>query len=316
MNIETKLFNWIGGKKWLSSKLNQTFDDILTKNENIKYYIEPFCGSLGSLIGSIETLKNHNIEKIYLNDINTTVINTFNFVKTNPIELFERFKELEEEHIKLIPEKAFSLNKTKDKLILKPMMSSANDYYNQMRNRFNLTKGNHDQSFEHSALFLFLMNRSFNGIYRENRKGEFNSPYGWTNKKTNWENRKKSILDFHNFFNKMNIEFYNYDFETFLSKFKSIYNESLVYFDPPYLNLDIKENSYNKDFFGLNEQNVLLSYVSELKYVVYSNHDNPLFKDFFTEDKYKTDIIYRKNNMCSDNSKRSNDVAEILSYTK
>ena len=316
MNIETKLFNWIGGKKWLSTKLNQTFDDILTQNPNIKYYVEPFCGSLGSVIGSIETLKKHNIEKIYLNDINTTVVNTFNFVKTNPIELFERFKELEEAHIALIPEQAFTLNKTRDKLVLKPMMSNANEYYNEMRRKFNKSKNDPEQAFEHSAIFLFLMNRSFNGIYRENQKGEFNSPYGWTNKKTNWENRKKSIMDFNRFFNDMNIEFYNSNFDTFLSKFEEIYDDSLVYFDPPYLNLSIKENSYSKEFFGLKEQNVLLSYVSKIKSIAYSNHDMEIFRQFFTENKYQIDVIYRKNNMCSDNSKRGNDVAEILAYSK
>ena len=60
MNIDTKLFDWIGGKKWMSSTLSQKCDQIL--QNDIKYYIEPFCGSLGSIMGSIEVFKKHKIE--------------------------------------------------------------------------------------------------------------------------------------------------------------------------------------------------------------------------------------------------------------
>lgn len=316
MNIDTKLFDWIGGKKWLCGKLNDRFTDILNNNENIKYYAEPFCGSLGSLIGAIETLKNNNIEKIYLNDINNTIINTFNFVKNDPDNLFEEYCKIESGHIKLMPEKCFGLNKTKDKLELKILMKDSQEYYNKMRVVFNSIKNDSTKSLEASSIFLFLMSRSFNGIYRENSKGNFNSPYCWTPKKVNFENKKNTILNFNRFFNDMKIEFSNMSCFDFLDKMESQKNDTLFYFDPPYLNKDIKENNYSKDSFGLKEQNRLLDYIKGYNHIVYSNHNLDIFQNFFSNSKYSKDIVYRKNNMSSDNNNRANDVAEILAYTK
>lgn len=308
MDLNNKLFDWIGGKKWLSSKLKLKFQRILENNKNIRFYAEPFCGSLGSLLDSIETLKEHSIEKIYLNDINKTVVNTFNFVKNNPILIYEKFKEIEEEHLMLIPKRAFDLNKTRDKIQLKVLMNDSKNFYNDKRNRFNQIKN--ENTIESCATFLFLMARSFNGIYRENSKGNFNSPYGWTNKKLNFENRKKTILEFSDFFNKMNVEFSNMSYEDFLDSFENK-SETLFYFDPPYLNENIKENNYNKDSFGKEEQIKLLRYIKSLNYIVYSNHDIKLIRDFF-ENNYEIEVVYRKNNMSSKNENRSTDVAEIL----
>jgi DNA adenine methylase len=314
MNIDNKLFDWIGGKKWLSDKLNNKFDYILNSN-SLKYYVEPFCGSLGSLIGSIETLKKYKIEKIYLNDINNNVINTYRLVKERPIDLFNEFNRIESEHLKLMPDECFTLNKTKDKVRLKSLMENSKNYYIKMRDYFNLIKNDNNKQLESSSIFLFLMARSFNGIYRENSKGFFNSPYGWTNKIINVDNKRKVIMSFNKFFNEMNIEFYNLSYDDFLDKFEDIKNDTLFYFDPPYLNKDIKENNYNKDSFGLEQQKKLLNYINGYDNIVYSNHDLDIFKDFFIEPKFSKETVYRKNNMAPDSKSRNNDVAEILAYT-
>jgi DNA adenine methylase len=312
MDLNNKLFDWIGGKKWLSSKLKSKFEYILENNKDIKYYAEPFCGSLGSLLDSVETLKKNNIEKIYLNDINKTVVNTFNFVKKDPIAIYEYFKEIEDRHLSLIPERAFKLNKTRDKIELKVLMNESKDFYNEKRNRFNQIKN--ENTLESCATFLFLMARAFNGIYRENSSGNFNSPYGWTNKKLNFENRKKTILEFSNFFNKMNVEFSSMSYEEFLNNFENKEN-TLFYFDPPYLNEEIKENNYNKDSFNKDQQIKLMNTIKKLNYIVYSNHNIKIIRDFFEND-YEIEVVYRKNNMSSKNENRSNDVPEILVSSK
>ncbi len=221
MNIETKLFKWIGGKKWLKDKLNEKFTTITNKG-GIKYYAEPFCGSLGSVIGSIETLQSGGVEKIYLNDINSVVINLYKLVRDNPNDLFEEFKKIELEHISFIPDNIFTLNKTKDKLQVKIGLSQSEKHYNRMRLRFNEIKKSSEDILECSAIFLFLMDRCFNAVYRENSRGLFNSPYGWNNNKLNLNNKKTAINEFSNFFKKFDVEFYNLNYLDFINLNRSI----------------------------------------------------------------------------------------------
>jgi DNA adenine methylase len=318
MNIDTKIFDWIGGKKWLSVTLNQKFDKILSNNRHITNYVEPFCGSLGSVIGSIDTFKKHKIQRIILNDINTNLINVYNCVKNTPNKLFTYLSNIEIEHINLIPEKAFDLNKTKDKEQIKYLMKDANNYYLNIRNQFNTLKDSKelDDIIISSAQFIFIMWRAFNGLYRENSSGKNNSPYGWNNNKINLENRQRTIMEFHYFFNDMNVEFYNLNYDQFIENFGNLSQETLFYFDPPYLNKNIKENSYSKEGFNLDNQIKLLNYVNNLDYIVYSNHYLDLFSDFFYQDKYEINKVFRKNIISSDNNSRINDAAEILTYTK
>jgi DNA adenine methylase len=313
MNLNKKLFVWIGGKKWLSTKLKSKFETILKNNVNIKYYAEPFCGSLGSLLESIEVLQNNNIKAIYLNDINKTVINCFNFVKTDPIGVYENFKKIEFEHISLIPERAFVLHKTRDKAELKSLMQDSKNFYNQKRDRFNLIKN--EDTIEATAIFLFLMERAFNGIYRENSSGNFNSPYNWDNKKINFDLKKETILEWSNFFNELNVQFSNMSYNEFIESLDNK-KETLFYFDPPYLNDNLQENNYNKDSFDLIEQTNLLNIVDTLDHVVYSNHDVSKIREFFNTDKWVVETVWRKNIMTVINENRSNDIPEILASSK
>jgi DNA adenine methylase len=314
--IDTKLFDWIGGKKWLSSKLNTEVKTILDTNKNIQCYIEPFCGSLGSLIGSLNTFKEHGIKKIILNDINKSLINVYLIIKQDPKTLCEKLNEIESEHERLIPDEAFALHKTKDKERLKVLMLESNNFYLSIRDKFNSVKNNIGD-IDSAAYFLFIMYHAFNGLYRENKKGMNNSPYGWTNKKINLENRFKTIMQYNKLFNEMNISFYNLSFDDFIDNFKHLSSESIFYFDPPYMNKDIKENSYNKDSFGKEEQIKLLNYIDNLDYIIYSNHYLDLFVDYFKDQtKYNIQIVYRKNLISADANSRGEDASEILVSTK
>lgn len=310
--INSKLFDWIGGKKWLSKNLSLKFDEILNQNKNIKYYAEPFCGSLGSIMNSIQVFKNSSVEKIYLNDINTTLINTFIFIKEDPELVCEEFSKIEKEYMSYLNPEVFNLKKTKDKIILKELMLDARDYYNKKRELFNKIKD--VRSIESSIAFLFLMTHSFNGLYRENSKGEFNAPYNWDNARINIENKKRTIMEWSSFFNDMNIFFTNMNYLDFLESMKDLKGETLFYFDPPYINEKTKENSYNKDFFDKSQQEILIDNIKSLDYFVYSNHDVELINNFFGNN-YNVEKVWRKNIISSDVNSRSNDVCEIIVYS-
>lgn len=231
--MKNKLFNWIGGKKWLAKELNATF--LQFKDKNIENYIEPFAGGLGSFFFTLDTLKELNVKKVYLNDINNTIIATYKLIKNDYEVIFKHYKKIEDNYKNTIPEEAYSLHKTKQKEELKKLLINSRDFYNDMKKEFNKVKNNN--SVESVSLFLFLAQHCFNGVYRENGKGEFNTPYNWETGVPSMDNKLYLLKSYSEIFNKLDIEFYNMDcfafFETMLNKV----NNSLLYCDPPYLNL-------------------------------------------------------------------------------
>lgn len=310
--MKHKLFNWIGGKKWLAKELQYVFSNY----NNIDVYAEPFAGGLGSFLFTLDKLKELNVKKVYLNDINNTIISTYNFIKNDYNTVYEKYKELELEYIKTIPERAYSLHKTKDKIELKELLENGKNYYNEIKSNFNKCKS--DNSIKSVTLFLFLAQHCFNGVYRENKKGEFNTPYNWECSIPNFESKLDLFKSYSEIFNDMNVEFFNMDCFSFMNFIleKEKGKEVLLYCDPPYLNLEIGENQYNKDHFGKNEQNKLLEFYKMFNKVVFSNHFYELFENFCIENNFNYRKCYRTNIMSSKNETRADKVVEILAYKK
>lgn len=124
--------------RWAGSK-RQIADSLTTHfPSSFTRYIEPFCGS-ASLYFSIEP------KKALLSDINPELTLTYNTLKTN----HKKIKEIVE------------------------LMVDDREYYNAIRSIDPTTLNN----IERSARFIYLNRLCFNGLYRTNRKGEFNVPY-------------------------------------------------------------------------------------------------------------------------------------------
>lgn len=308
--VKSKLFNWIGGKKWLSTSLNESLSKKLKSNNSINCYIEPFAGGLGSFISISDQLYASGIRKVLLNDVNLTIINTYKHIKDNNQLLLNEYLSVEALYSQTIPEKAFSLHKTKQKEELKVELAEACQYFNTIKKEYNLVKN--DGSIHASALFLFLMEHCFNSVYRENQKGEFNVPYNWEPGIISSDLKLRSFKEYHNLFITFDIEFSSMDVFLFLDAQSNLFKDALFYFDPPYLNETIGENKYNKDHFNKNHQKVLLDYYNKINHVVFSNHLVPLFEDFCNNNGFQYTTHFRNNIMNSDTTKRSNKIAEIL----
>lgn len=142
---------WAGGKSQLLDKIREKYP------QKIKKYCEPFVGG-GAVLFDI--LNNFHPEKILINDINKDLINTYNQVRDNPDMLISKLVELQDIYRNQSSEK----NK---------------ELFYEKRSRFNELKisENDAGNLEKATLFIFLNKTCFNGLYRVNKKGEFNVPF-------------------------------------------------------------------------------------------------------------------------------------------
>lgn len=299
------LFNYIGGKSWLANDLKQTTINILEKNKNIENYTEPFVGGMGAFLSIYDILLKYNIKNIFLNDINNKIINFYNNIINNPYDLINEYNLIENKFKETIPKKAFDLHKTKDKEELKKLLINANSFYINIREDFNIKN---NINLKESIYLLFLQNHCFNGVYRENLKGQYNTPFNWEAKIFSKEIIEKKILEINGLFKKFNINFSSLSFEKL-----EYNNNTLYYLDPPYINEKTIENKYNKNGFDNEKQKLLINKIKTTNFI-YSNHDNDMIINEFIKYNINYNIkkIPRKNIISSSNESRKNDKIEVL----
>jgi len=302
-----RLFNWIGGKSWLKEELYLQSKKIITEDTN--RYIEPFAGGLGSFLAIYPNIK--NIEEIIINDINPLIIETYKQIKNNPKNIINRLKNIESDFHKTIPNEAYKLHKTKDKEELKPLLKNAESFFKEKREEFNnlKTKKINEKTI---SIFLFLTEHAFNGVYRENSKGGYNSPFNWDNKKNNIERKEKTIIEHHNFFNSINIIFENMDVFELIKKYPT--QKTFIYLDPPYLNEDSGENKYSKEHFTKELQVKLLNEILKYEHFLYSNHNTETIINFLNKNNIEYIKIARKNIISSSKESRKKDIYEVLAF--
>lgn len=310
------LFKWIGGKKWLTKTLKSEIEKVNFNGTDT--YIEPFIGGMGAFFALFDTLKDKGVSRFVLNDINEIIILTYNLVKHKPNDVINLLSVLEKDYDNSISNKnLYTLNKTKDKEQVKALLVDAEKYFREVKKNFNKLKKiknrSDTQELEIASLFLFLQDHSFNGVYRENNSGEYNTPFNWDCKQYNMTNKKKTILEYSDFFNKNNVEFRNLDVFDLIEEFLPLSKSSFLYLDPPYLNEDEKsENQYNKDHFTGKEQKKLLETLKQFDSFMFSNHLLPLFENYFNNTGHRYISVARKNIMSANKDNRSNDILEIL----
>jgi DNA adenine methylase len=163
-------------------------------------------------------------------------------------------------------------------------------FYYTIRNNFNSNTSNADKS----AMFLFLNKTCFRGVYRENKMGHFNVPYG------NYKNpqivSQEHVMYLHRLIK--DVVFTCQDFDTSLSICKK---KDFVYLDPPYA--PEKDNSfvsYTKDGFNDRHED-LFNMCKELKCAwCMSNANVPFVLHSFQDNsKYKITVIECKRSINS-----------------
>lgn len=213
------------------------------KEGKIKKYIEPFVGG-GAVFFDI--IQKYEINSAYLYDINDELLIVYQVIQKNPEIIVEYLERLSKQY------KCLSEDERKD------FFYKVRTNYNLQRFQINYNKYS-ENWIPRAAQLIFLNKTCFNGLFRLNRQGEFNVPFG--------KYRNPKILDEENIFNVYKIlqkaEIRNGDFEDCE---ELVDERTFVYFDPPYRPISQTSSftSYSKFDFGDGEQVRLGSYFTKL----------------------------------------------------
>ncbi|MBS1639138.1 MAG: Dam family site-specific DNA-(adenine-N6)-methyltransferase [Bacteroidetes bacterium] len=268
-NVGARPFlKWAGGKGQLLNKFQKLYPKQL-KEKKIKTFYEPFLGS-GAVFFDIA--QHYNIESAYLYDINDELILTYRVIQKDVSKLLDFLYRYQKNYLKLDKKKRQDL------------------FYDQRTNynlqRFNIDYNKYsEQWFPRAAQLIFLNRTCFNGLYRVNSKGEFNSPAGDYDNPTICD--EQNLLAVHKVLQMAEIK--KADFKEIITDFKA---KSFVYFDPPYRPISKTANfkAYNKQDFADSEQIKLAKLFKQLDkkgiQVMLSNSDpknNDPDDNFFDE---------------------------------
>lgn len=264
------VLKWVGGKR-------QIIDQI-TKHvpKTFSTYYEPFLGG-GAVLFELQP------KKAVVNDINNELINIYEVIKNNVGELIEDLKRHKNEEGYFY--KIRELDRDKDR-------------YN------NLTP------VQKASRIIFLNKTCYNGLFRVNKAGEFNTPFG------NYKNpnivNEITLRAVSNYFSKVNIIFTCTDFEETL---KGAGKGAFVYFDPPYdpVSDTASFTGYDKGGFDQDEQIRLKKTCDKLnekgvKFLL-SNSATDFIKELYKD--YKIEVIQAKRAVNSKADKRG-EIDEVL----
>jgi DNA adenine methylase len=283
--IKAKPFiKWVGGKGQLIEQLEALLPADFSEKENITY-IEPFVGGGAMLFYMLQ--KFSNIKSAVINDINPDLTLCYQVVRDNPTELINSLKDIQSQYYSI---------KTEDK---------RKDFFLQQRELFNTKSLN---KIDNTTLFFFLNRTCFNGLYRVNKSGKFNVPFGRYSTPTICDESTiyadSKILQ--------NVEIMTGDFEQTFDKIKG---NTFFYFDPPYRPLSNTSsfNDYTKEDFNDNAQIRLKLFCDKLNKVgidfMLSNSDclgkdgkDRFFDDLFID--YKIERVLATRNINAIASKR------------
>lgn len=282
---------WAGGKGQLLHEIEKYYS---FHDNNITKYAEPFVGG-GAVLFDI--LNRYNFDEIYISDINAELIQTYKTIQNNVDKLIEQLYIYQIEYQRLDKEER-------------------KEYYMKKRARFNILKiSDLKNNIEKAALMIFLNKTCFNGLYRVNKKGEFNVPMGAYKNPLICDEKNLRLVS-----ERLK------DVQIICGDYKESYNfideHTFVYFDPPYrpLTETASFTAYTENRFNDDKQIELAKYVKILDEkgakIVVSNSDpkNTNEKDNFFDDIYAEYKIKRvaASRMINSNSLARGKIKELL----
>lgn len=255
--IARPFLKWGGGKTQLLPEL--------MKRVPARYnaYHEPFIGA-GALFFALQP------EVAWLGDANGELTVTWKVIQRWPAELITELK--------------------------KPEYANAPEAFYEMRARNYFSFDAEDvTNVEVAARMIYLNKTCFNGLYRVNSKGQFNTPFG--------KYKNPTICDEKNLI-AVAAALHNgviVNYEDFLAVEGRAQEGDFVYFDPPYVPLSETSNftGYTAGGFGYASQVTLRDLALRLKqkgvHVLLSNSASPVVEELYGKDFSLEPVAARRN---------------------
>lgn len=262
---------WVGGKRQLMPSIVEHLP------ENIKdyKYVEPFIGG-GAVLFNLQP------KNAIINDFNEELINVYQVIKNNLDELIE------------------DLIKHKNEA----------EYFYFIRGLDRKGEFKKLTDVQRASRVIFLNKTCFNGLYRVNNAGEFNSPFG-RYKNPNIVN-EPTLKAVNKFLNSNNIEIRSGDYSEIL---KQTDKKCFVYLDPPYHPISESSNftGYVQGGWSMYDQIDLKTACDELhkkgvKFLL-SNSSADFIKDLYKD--YKITIV-KANRAINSNGSDRGEIDEVL----
>jgi DNA adenine methylase len=246
---------WAGGKSQLIDKFQKFYPSGL-KNETIHEYYEPFLGS-GAVFFDI--VNNYKIQSARLYDNNEELILTYKVVQQDVEELIGVLSKIEKQYLDLEQNERKSL------------YYKVREEFNHTSRKFNQDK--YSKNLIHRAAQVIFLNKTcYNGLFRVNSKGSFNSPAGHYKNPTICDS--VNLLKVSRILSKAEIIFGDYS-----KVLDDASAGAFIYFDPPYRPISNTSTftSYSKHSFGDEQQKQLSKVFTRLDkkgaFLMLSNSD-------------------------------------------
>lgn len=240
---------WAGGKRQLLPTIAKFIPTKYTE------YYEPFVGA-GAVLFSLQP------QECTINDTNSELINCYQVIKEHPEELLALCQQHQENNSK--------------------------EYYYKLREQDRQDDFKDRSSIARAARIIYLNKTCFNGLFRVNRQGQFNVPYGKYKNPTIAE--PSVIRAISNYLKRSQVRILNGDFERAVAEAKE---GAFIYFDPPYHPLSPTSSftGYSTNGFGEDEQVRLKQLCDRLTargcQVLISNSAAPFIKDLYKDPRYE-----------------------------
>ncbi len=266
------ILKWVGGKR-------QLLNDILPLVQSKGTYIEPFLGGGAVLFA-------HQPKKAIVNDYNSELMNVYQIVKSYPEQLIQSLQI--------------------------HYANNSEEYYYNIRELDRTEEYKELSMIEKASRIIYLNKTCYNGLYRVNSSGYFNSPYG-KYKNPNIVNAPV-IRAMSKYFNENDITLLQGDYKEALKKARK---GSFVYLDPPYMPISSSANftGYTENGFGYKQQEELKKECDKLREkgirFVQSNSHCLEIRELYKE--YKIITVQAKRVINSNSAKRG-EINEILIY--
>lgn len=272
--VLSPILKWVGGKRQLLNEIIPMIPNSYTT------YVEPFIGG-GAVLFDLQP------KKAIINDYNSELINVYIVIRDYPDELIRELQFHKD-------------NNTSEHFYAVREYDRNAEVFAQMT------------AVQKAARIIYLNKTCFNGLYRVNSAGQFNSPYG-KYKNPNIVN-EPVIRAMSKYFNENKIIIKNEDFKETL---KGLRRGAFVYLDPPYMPISSSSSftGYTENGFDADKQKELKEVCDKLHEkgirFLQSNSDCDFIRNLYKEYHIKT--IKAKRSINSKGNSRG-EINEVLIY--